>query len=282
MFKNYFKIAWRNLWKNKTSSAINILGLTIGLTCCLLIALYIRHELSYDDFEVNGKRIARVIMEYQFAGSSASTKGNFTSVRVASVLKRNFPEVVQSVKMVENARVVRNEDKLIDEKNFMYADSTFFDIFSFKLLRGDPHTVLAGSNKVVLTESTAKKYFGDEDPVGKTIRVGTDSSFYQVTGVIQNCPSNSQIQFDFLASFASLGITKDFESSYWDANYTTYLLLKDKNSIAQLQAKLPAFMKKEMQGAGASINMYLEPFDKIHLHSPYDAFEPNNNIAYIY
>lgn len=116
MFKNYLKTAWRNLWKNKISSIINVLGLTIGLTCCLLIALYIRHELSYDDFERNGKRIARVIMEYRFAGSSASTKGNFTSVRVAMVLKQNFPEVESAAKMTEYERVVGYEDKLINEK----------------------------------------------------------------------------------------------------------------------------------------------------------------------
>ena len=282
MLKNYFRTAWRNLWKNKTSSAINIFGLTIGLTCCLLITLYIQHELSYDNFELKGNRIARVIMEYQFAGSPASTKGNFTSVRVAPVLEQNFPEVESATKMAEYERVVHYEDKLINEKKFMYADSTFFDIFSFPLLKGDPHSVLAGPYKVVITESSAKKYFGEKDPVGQLLQVGSDTVLYQVTGVVRDCPSNSQIRFDFLASFSSLGITKDYESSYWDANYVTYVLLKDKKSIAGLQAKLPAFMKKEMTGQGATINMYLEPFDKIHLHSPYDAFEPNNSITYIY
>ncbi|TMI87517.1 MAG: ABC transporter permease, partial [Bacteroidetes bacterium] len=128
MLKNYFRTAWRNLWKNKTSSAINIFGLTIGLTCCLLITLYIQHELSYDNFELKGNRIARVIMEYQFAGSPASTKGNFTSVRVAPVLEQNFQEVESATKMAEYERVVHYEDKLINEKKFMYADSTFFDI----------------------------------------------------------------------------------------------------------------------------------------------------------
>ena len=282
MFKNYLKTALRHLWKNKTSSAINIVGLTVGLTCCLLIALYIQHELSYDNFEKNGKRIARVIMEYQFAGSSASTKGNFTSVRVAPVLKQNFPEVESSIKMTEYERVVHYKDKMISEKKFMYADSTFFDIFSFSLIKGDPHSVLAGPHKLVITESSSKKYFGDEDPVGKLLQVGSDTDLYLVTGVANDCPSNSQISFDFLASFSSLGITKDFESTYWDANYVTYLLLKNKTSIPGLQSKLPAFMKKEMTGQGATINMYLEPFDKIHLHSPYDAFEPNNSITYIY
>src|SRR5438552_12867523 len=157
MIKNYFKTAWRNLWKNKTSSVINVFGLTIGLTCCLLIALYIQHELSYDDFEVKGKRIARVIMEYQFAGSSASAKGNFTSVRVAPVLKQNFPEVESAIKMAEYERVVHYEDNLINEKKFMYADSTFFDIFSFPLLAGAPHSILAGPYKVVITESSVNK-----------------------------------------------------------------------------------------------------------------------------
>jgi putative ABC transport system permease protein len=282
MFKNYFKTALRSLWKNKTASAINIFGLTIGLTCCLLIALYIQHELSYDKFQTNGDRIARVIMEYSFDGSSASQKGNYTSVRVASVFKRTFPEVESAVKMTQYSRVVRYGDKLIDEKKFMYADSTFFSIFSFKLLQGDIHSVLSNSHDVVLTQSTAKKYFGNENPIGKALQVGNDSNLYRVTGIMQACPNNSQIQCDFVTSFSSLGLTPDYEDSYWDANYTTYLLLKNKDAINSLQAKLPAFMKKEMQGQGATVNFYLEPFTSIHLHSDYDSFVANTNISYIY
>jgi putative ABC transport system permease protein len=282
MFKNYFKTAFRNFWKNKTASAINIFGLTIGLTCCLLIALYIQHELSYDKFQTNGDRIARVIMEYKFDGSSASQKGNYTSVRVASVFKRTFPEVESAVKMTEYSRVIHYGNKLIDEKNFMYADSTFFNIFSFKLLQGNIHSALSSSYDVVLTKSTAKKYFGNENPIGKTLQVDNDSNLYRVTGIMQDCPTNSQIQCDFVASFSSLGITPDYEDTYWDANYTTYLLLKNKDAINSFQAKLPAFMKKEMEGKGATVNFYLEPFASIHLHSDYDSFVPNNNIEYIY
>ena len=132
MLKNYFKTAWRNLWKHKTASVINIFGLTAGLTCCLLIALYIRHELSYDQFELKGDRIARVIMEYSFDGSSQSNKGNYTSVRVAPVFMRTFPEVETAVKMTETERVVQYEDKLFNEKNVMFADTAFFDLFSFR------------------------------------------------------------------------------------------------------------------------------------------------------
>ena len=282
MFRNYLKTAFRNLRKNKPASAINIFGLTIGLTCCLLIALYIKHELSYDDFETKGDRIARVIMEYNFDGSSEPGKGNFTSVRVASVFPRTFPEVESAVKMAKYSRVIRYENKLIDEPNFIYADSTFFNIFSFHLLQGNVRSALSSSYDVVLTASIAKKYFGNENPVGKAIKVGNDSNLYRVTAVMQDFPSNSQIQCDFVAPFSSLGITKDAEDTYWDANYTTYLLLRNKDAITSLQAKLPAFMKKEMQGQGATVNFYLEPFKTIHLHSDYDSFVPNNNIAYIY
>ncbi len=282
MFKNYFKTAWRNLLKNKGFSLINITGLTIGLTCCLLIALYIQNELSFDKFETKGARIARVIMHYSFNGSNATNGGNFTSVRVAAIFPKTFPEIESAVKMVERSRVVKYEDKLINEKRFMFADPTFFNIFSFKLLQGNSQTALAAPDDVVVTESTAKKYFGNDNAIGKILQIGNDSNLYHVTGVMQDCPSNSQIQFDFLASFSSLGITPDHEQAYWDANYTTYLLLKNKNSINQLQAKLPAFMKKEMAGQGATVNFTLEPFEKIHLYSPYDSFVPNNSITYIY
>ena len=282
MLKHYLKVSLRNLWKNKILSGINIFGLIIGLTSCLLIAIYIQHELGYDKFEAKRDRIARVIMEYSFNGSSESNKGNFTSVRVAAVFKRTFPEVETAIKMTKRESVVRQKDRLIAEKNFMYADPNFFHIFSFKLLQGNPDKVIAEPRQVVLTESTAKRYFGNENPVGKTLQVNNDSSLYIITGVMKDCPSNSQIKFDFLASFSSLGITKEYENTYWDANYTTYLLLKDEKSIASLEAKLPAFMKKEMAGQGATVNFYLEPFSSIHLHSPYDGFEPNNNIVYIY
>lgn len=280
MFKNYFRTAWRSLYKNKASSAINIFGLGIGLTCCLLIALYIQHELSYDTFQVNGKRIARVIMEYRFNGSSQANKGNFTSVRVAPVFKQNFPEVESAVKMAMYEKVVSSQERLFSEKRFMFADPAFFDVFTFKLLRGDSRTAISAAGQVVITESTAKKYFGDKNPVGQVLRV--DTGLYKVTGVMQNCPSNSQIKFDFIASFSSLAIPQEFETSYWDANYTTYLLLKNEHAISSLQAKLPVFMKKEMEGQGASINFYLEPFRKIHLYSEFPGFEPNNSISYLY
>src|SRR5579872_2718307 len=165
MIRNWLLTALRNLRKNGTSSAINIFGLTVGLSSCLLIALYIRHELSYDQFQEKGHRIARVIMEYRFNGAGASNKGNFTSVRVAAVFPRTFPEIEAAVKMTRSEPVVRYRDKLIDEKKFLYADPGFFHVFSFPLLKGNPQEALAAPRRVVVTESTARRYFGDEDPM---------------------------------------------------------------------------------------------------------------------
>jgi putative ABC transport system permease protein len=281
MIKSYFKIAFRNIWKNKASSLINILGLTIGLCSCMLIGLYIIHELSYDQFEQKGDRIVRVIMSYKFDGGSELKKGDFTSARVGPVFKQTFPEIESAVRMSSASRVVHYQDKLINEGNFMYADASFFKLFSFKLLQGDSQTALNDPKKVILTASTAKRYFGNEPAIGKVLRVGSDTNFYQVTGVMQDCPSNSQIKFDFLASWTSLGV-KEWENSYWNANFTTYFLLKNKESLAPLQAKITTFMKKEMAGQGATVNFELEPFKSVHLYSPYEGFEPNNSITYIY
>jgi len=281
MLQHYFRIAWRNLTKNKVFSAINVIGLAIGLTCCLFMTLYIKHELSYDSFQEKGDRIARVIMEYSFSGKV--NKGNYTSTKVAPTFARTFPEVETAVRMAVATRVVKYDEKLFTEKKFMFADSTFFKIFSAQILAGDAKTALNGPNVVVLTESAAKKYFGKTDAVGKTIKIGSSGIDYQITGVMKDYPSNSQMRFDFLASFSSLGVSQ--EKTYWEANYTTYLLLKDEASIAGLQAKIPSFMKREMKGEVSGndyVTFWLEPLKKIHLYSDYQGFEPNNSITYVY
>ena len=280
MIKNWLRTALRNIRRNPTSSVINIFGLTVGLSSCLLIALFIRHELSYDNFETKGQRIARVIMGYRFDGGGDMRWGNFTSTKVAPTFKRNFPEVETAVRMKETDRIVSYRDKLFTEKMMMFADSSFFDVFSFGLLKGDKHTALNGPKKIIVTESAARRYFGNEEPVGKLLRVGTDSVTYEVTGLMADVPSNSQFKFDFLASFSSLYANQ--EETYYDANYGTFLLLRDKGSFATLQPKVTAFMKKEMAGKGATIDFLLEPFKKIHLYSEYVGFEPGTSIVYIY
>jgi putative ABC transport system permease protein len=281
MIKNYIRTAFRNLIKNKSSSFINILGLAIGLCSCMLIGIYIRNELKYDQFQVKGDRIFRVIMEYAFNGAPTSKKGNFTSMKVAPVLKRNFPVVQEAVRMDKAATVVRYQDKLLNEKNFFRADPGFFRIFSFPMLKGNPATALNGPHQIVLTQTTAERYFGKENPMGKMLSLDAEGAEYVVTGLVADCPPNSQIKFDFLASFTSSDL-KDQEQSYWDANYTTYLLLRDPVSADPLEKQVNEFMTKEMAGQGASIRFSFEPFRRIHLYSEYSGFEPGNNIKYIY
>lgn len=288
MIRNWLLTAIRSFRKNKMASAINVFGLTVGLSSCLLIALYIRHELSYDDFQKNGGRIARVIMEYRFDGGGETQRGNFTSTKVAPVFQRVFPEVEAAVRMTERDRIIGYGDKLFTE-GIMFADSSLFRVFSFRLLKGDAATALSGPKKMLVTESTARRLFGEGEPVGKILAVGTDSVRYEVTGVMADCPSNSQIKFNFLASFSSL--YENQEETYWDANYGTFLLLRpgagggdagERAVFATLQPKITAFMKKEMQGQGATVNFLLEPFMRIHLYSDYVGFEPGVSITNIY
>ncbi|MCG2617156.1 ABC transporter permease [Terrimonas sp. NA20] len=279
MIKTYFKIAFRNLWKNKTFTFINLAGLTVGLTCVILMVLYIQHELSYDKFQKNADRIARVTMEYSMSGGEPR-KIVMTSTKVLPALKRVFPEIEDGVRMSGGrSGLVKYEDKVFIEPGFIHADSTFFSVFSsFKLLKGTADQVLKAPNMLVISESAGKKLFGNDDPVGKTLQVGAAQTNYLITGVAEDCPSNSQIKFNFLASFSSLGPAQ--ETTYFNANFITYFLLKDKASIASLQPKIAPFMKKDM--TDAAMTFHLEPYTSVHLHSGLDGFEPNSNINYIY
>ncbi|MBT1705956.1 ABC transporter permease [Chryseosolibacter indicus] len=279
MFRNNFKIAIRNLWKNKVATIINVLGLTVGITSSLLIALFIYHELSFDAFQPNKERLARVVMEYNFEGGE-SRKGTFTSTKVAPVFSRTFPEVEKGIRMTDANMIVQLHKEPVMEKNFMFADSSFFDAFAYEMIEGTPATALNGPDKVVLTESMATKYFGKESAVGKTLIIGNDNTPYEVTGVIRDYPSTSQITFDFLASFSSLRSNQ--EETYFNANYTTYLLLRDATSLAPLQEKLHPFMEKEMKGTGVSIHFYLEPFEDVHLISPYADFTGKTSVTFLY
>jgi putative ABC transport system permease protein len=284
MIKNYFKIAWRNLLRNKSFTAINIAGLSTGLTCCLLMILYMQHHLSFDNFHDKGHRIVRVIMEYGFSDGKTS-KGNYTSARVFPAFQQNFPEVADGVRLSPSKALVKYGDNVFNEKYFLYADSTFFNVFSFKILNGNPKTVLNAPQTVVLTQSTAKKYFGEEDPIGKSLLLGSTQIPFQVTGVVEDCPINSQLKFDFIAPFSTLGPLRT--NTYSNANYTTYLLLNSEQNIATLQSKIPDFMKKELQsdshwGKNSYVNFELEPLKKVHIYSKFDAIVPNINIKYIY
>jgi len=282
MFRNYLKTAIRSLLRNKAYAAINIIGLSLGISACLLIGIYIVHELSFDKFHKNADRIARVLMEYN-TGDAPQTLSS-TGTKVGPQFQRTFPEVQAYTRTLKYTRVVSYEDKAFEEKNFLYADSAFFSMFSFPLTAGNASTALNTPDKIVLTDKMAKKYFGSADPIGKILRIGGTKDFI-VTGIAKEAPSNSQIKFDFVASFTSLGAAK--EEKWFEANYVTYLLLSPNTKISAVQDRIRAYMKKvnkdEMKLSGSQFLTYsLEPLTRVHLHSAYDGFEPNNSITYIY
>jgi putative ABC transport system permease protein len=282
MIRNYFKVAIRHLQKNKLYAFINVFGLAIGITSCLLIGIYIWHELSYDSFHKNANRIVRVTWEYNFG--DADNKTATTGTKVGPQFQRTFPEVENYVRTLKYPRVIEYNKKQFDEKNFLYADSAFFSVFSFQLIKGNPATVLDAPEKLVITKSMAKKYFGEDDPIGKTIKVNATKEFV-VTGVAEDAPKNSQIQFDFIGSFKTLSASK--EEKWSEANYITYLLINKEQQLPALQKKVSGYArrvgKEEMQLQGSNfMNYHLEPLTRVHLYSKLDGFEPNNNIVYIY
>lgn len=284
MLKNYFKIAFRRLQKSRLYTLINLFGLTVGIASCLLIGLFIINELSYDRFNINADRTVRMTMQF---GEGGSQKFPLTGTKAGPQLQRTFPQVETFVRLINTGPVVKNGDIMFNESRFLYADSSFFKIFSFKLLRGDPKTALNAPNKVVITENMAKKYFGNADPIGKTLNVNRYSApkDFEITGIVQDAPENSQVKYDFVASFTSLGVSKSEE--WWTANYTTYLLLKNKDQLPAFQQQLNTYMhgvsKGELKLADNSPLLYnLEPLLWVHLHSQLGGLEPSGSITTVY
>ncbi len=290
MLKNYFKIALRNILKNKVYSFINIIGLAVGISACILIALYVINEESYDSFNKNADRIVRATMTFSFNGMSQDVA--VTGTKLLPAFRRNFPEVENGVRLYPSRAIVKYKDKLFEEPDFVYADSTFFNVFSFKIIEGNPIEALSKPNSVILTISSARKYFGNENAIGKVLRINTwdmgkvSWNDYTITGIVQDCPINSQIKFDFLASFCSLRSAKPGKEIWWNADFYTYLLLKSPEAIKTLQAKIPAYMKTQNKELGLTGNDYmtfhLEPLKKVHLYSEAQGgFIPPGDYRYI-
>jgi len=283
MFKNYFKTAFRNLGKNKLYSTINIIGLTAGLAACLLIGVYINHELSYDKFNTNADRILRVTMEYNNAGTVNTTAT--TGTKVGPQFKRTFPAVEDYARTFLSHGIVKYGEKVFDEQRILFADDPFFKIFSFRLVEGNASSALDAPEKIVLTRSMAKKYFGDDAAINKTISAfGKEMT---VSGICEDVPQSSQIKFDFVTQFLNLGNNAKKEE-WWTANWITYLLVRDKKDIPQLQQQIVAYMKTKEVRTEARLEgndyltYHLEPLKTVHLHSTMAGFEPNGNISYIY
>jgi putative ABC transport system permease protein len=270
MFFNYFKIAIRNLWKNKAFSLINIVGLAIGMAACFLIFLYVQFEFSYDSFHENADRIYRLSIDVKTTDQILHS--DKSSAPMAPILKDEFPEIENFVRICPHSILVRSGDKKFQEENTLFADSTFFSVFNFPLLKGNEKTALAGLLNVVFTESSAKKYFGLENPIGKSLLLGGGGHHAIVTGIIKDFPENSHIKAGMLLSSQtkekfSPGIMKNFYQNSW----FTYLLLKEGSNPVSLQNKFAKYVEarygKEMLADKYYTSLVLEPIKDIYLHS---------------
>ena len=243
MLKNYLVIAWRNLKKNKVFSLINILGLTIGVTVCMMIYLYILNEFSVDRFHTQGKNIYRVMRGVDRNGSRAWVP--YLSTPYATALLNDYPGTVKkAVRVMGDNALFSVGATSFNEKNLYFVDADFFTVFSFPLLKGDPATALKDPTSVVLTETIAKKYFGKEDPMGKTIQMDTRRPL-KVTGIAKDVPSNSHMDFDIIAPI-SMYANEGWFTAWPNNRLFTYVLLNEHADKNRLVSQFPQFMHKYM------------------------------------
>ncbi|MEM1095958.1 MAG: ABC transporter permease [Bacteroidota bacterium] len=275
MLKNYVTTAWRNLRKRAGFAAINVLGLAVGLACCLLIGLYIVDELSFDRFHEHGERIYR--MKYTWSNLDETPSPDhfavWGSAAPGPLLKAEFPEVEQVVRFSGQHRLLlRYEERTFQEENYLYADSTFFEVFSFPLLRGNPDHALAGVNSIILTESAAQRYFGEADPMGQTMLAYNEVDL-TVTGIMADVPSQSHIQFDMVISMRTFeDDAPDYMFESWGyVDFFTYVLLRPDADVEAFQAQMPAFVDRHYgealrsQSPPQNVHLRFEPMYEAYL-----------------
>jgi len=298
MFKNYIKIAWRNLLKNKIFSLINILGLATGLSCFLLISLYVLDELSFDRFFKNSDRIYRINASIRFGGSDFNYP--LTSDMMGQTLKKDYPQEEEYARIYNSNgnKLIKKGNDFINERNVCHADSTFFRIFDLPAISGDLNTALNEPNTVVITEKVAIKYFGSTTAaLGKSLETNDDkNNLYKITAVLKDIPDNAHFNFDFYFSMKNAGYNW---GQYMSHNFHTYLLLKQGTDYRNFEKKFNEYINKycipalkqimqinsieDFNKTGNKLEYNLTPLTKIHLYSGmlYE-FRQGGNIQYIY
>ncbi|HXL54632.1 MAG TPA: ABC transporter permease, partial [Chitinophagaceae bacterium] len=269
MFKRNIITAFRSLKKDLPYTITNLAGLTIGITCCLLILSFVKYELSFDQFHTKKDRINRVNYDMLMGGNQTISPS--VPVFVAPELKKKFPEIEDATRFSPEwvARTIRHGNILFDENNFCYADPNFFKIFDFKAIAGNLQTALTKPNTVVITRSIATKYFGKSNPIGQVLLFNNNKEFV-VSAVAENVPSNSHFSFDFLTSFYSISGFDSLETqqSWNNPNYTTFLLLKPQTNINALYKKIDAWVNPPAQNNQSasqnSLHLRLEPLKDVH------------------
>ncbi|HEY4111168.1 ABC transporter permease [Puia sp.] len=287
MFRNHLRLAWRGLLKRKGYSALNIFGLAIGITCCLLIFHYVAFERSYDTFQPNAKRIVRVRLDNYQQGKLAWQSAT-SYPAIAPTMKKEFPEVEQFGRLIDADLLLTNPEKNVkfNELKGYYADPSMIGMLDVRLLKGNPATALDGPDKIMLSQSMARKYFGDQDPLGKHLRAQGDgvTENYEVTGVFKDYPVNSHLILNHLVSYSTLGkilraqgdSSNPTEMAWGWYDYYDYIQLKPGADYKALEAKLPAFCNRHINNDEWRIKnnvhseLYLIPLSDIHLYSNYN------------
>jgi putative ABC transport system permease protein len=296
MIKNFLVNSIRNMRKQRGYVLLNVGGLAIGLTSFIFIVLYVIHELSYDRFHKNYENIYSLKVVGRLAGGTLDQA--VTAAPMAQALLNDYPEVEKATRVTRmGAWLIRFGENKYNEDGVLFADSTFFDVLDFKLISGDPATALVRPRSMVLTEEYAKKYFGDQDPMGQKIIVEADTILYTVTGIVQNVPENSHIKFDMLASLSSYP-GRGNNTNWLNHNFYTYIIVKDGTDKDALQEKLKEVVNKyvgpqiqqflgfsidDFRKAGNEFSYVLEPLSYLHLKgaTQYN-LEPNGSLSTVY
>jgi putative ABC transport system permease protein len=282
MFRNYITVALRNVVRHKAHSLIAIAGLAVGMACFLLVTFFILFERSYDDFHKNGKDIYLVVRENR--GEGYAEEKAITGAPLAPLLEENIAAVEAAVRLTcFQGDLVGRGEQFFAERRFFFADKDFFRVFTFPLKEGNADTALAEPLSVVLTEETARKYFGDEDPIGKVLTYSLSGPRFdfRVTGIVKPIPKNSHLQFDFLASYDSLRLIINddyFFTRHWDSPTWTYVKLRRGQSAKNVDDLLPAFTERFVdKWSYASISHHLLPLSGVYFRSPGPAIGPRGN-----
>ncbi|MEM6525797.1 MAG: ABC transporter permease [Bacteroidota bacterium] len=296
MVRNYLKIGMRNMLSQKLYSAINIFGLAVGMAATILISLYVQHELSYDQYHEKADRIYRISREWLNQDGESSLHLGHIAPPFAPLIENDFEGIVeQAVRLMSGyGPIMSAGDKKFEESGFFFADADVFKVFSWKFIQGDRKTALLEPNTLVISETVAKRFFGDEDAMGKSL---TFENFgitqdMKVTGVIEDTPKNSHFEYGMFCSFLSyenvVG-TEELMQSWGSNNFSTYVLFPQGVSALQLEEGIPDFIDKHLgqnrngEGASKTNKLHLMPLTDIHLHSHLDSeIEANGDIKYIY
>ncbi len=285
MLKNYLKIALRNIIWHKGYSAVNVLGLAVGMASFILLLFYVLHELSFDNFHKNGNSIYRAVVERKTPEGLRTDA--VTPPPLATALANDFPEITSAVRFlnIDNpVPLLSFGNKRFYENKLFFADPDVFDIFTIPFLSGNPKTALLAPNSLVITENEAIKYFGTDNPIGKTLRLNNYLDL-QVTGVIKNFPSNSTVNADFLISFSTLygWVGKEFIESWQNNMCQTYVLVNKHTPVEFLAKRLPGLIDKHVDKSDQLKNIYFQPLSRIHLYSHQDYnITSGGDIRFIY